>query len=104
MDYAGALALLSPYRDYNTAVAFMGLNRNANALDILEKYEKTPEVNYLLAILYSRTGNPEKAVDCYMRSCRQNGSYVYRGNLDPEISVLIKTYGLNQEPEEEFYY
>lgn len=104
MDYADALALLSPYRDYNTAVAFMGLNRNANALDILEKYEKTPEVNYLLAILYSRTGNPEKAVDCYMRSCRQNGSYVYRGNLDPEISVLIKTYGLNQEPEEEFYY
>lgn len=102
MDYAGALALLSPYRDFNTAVAFMGLNRNASALSILEKHEKTPEVNYLLAILYSRTGEPEKAVDCYMRSCRQNRSYVYRGNLDPEISVLIKTYGLNQEPEEEF--
>lgn len=104
MDYAGALALLSPYRDFNTAVAFMGLDRNVNALSILEGYEKTPEVNYLLAILYSRTGEPEKAVDCYMRSCRQNRSYVYRGNLDPEISVLIKTYGLNQEPEEEFYY
>ncbi len=102
MDYESALALLRPYKDFNTAVAFMGLNRNANALNILEKHEKTPEVNYLLAILYSRTGEPEKAVDCYMRSCRQNGSYVYRGNLDPEISVLIKTYGLNQEPEEEF--
>lgn len=102
MDYAGALALLSPYRDLNTAIAFMGLDRNANALDILENYEKTPEVNYLLAILYSRTGDPEKAVDCYMRSCRQNRSYVYRGNLDPEISALIKTYGLNEEPEEEF--
>lgn len=105
MDYAGALALLSPYRDFNTAVAFMGLDRNVNALSILEGYEKTPEVNYLLAILYSRTGEPEKAVDCYMRSCRQNRSYVYRGNLDPEISELIKTYGLNQEPEkEEFDY
>lgn len=102
MDYAEALSLLRPYHDFNTAVAFMGLNRNANALDILEKHEKTPEVNYLLAILYSRTGEPEKAVDCYMRACRQNGSYVYRGNLDPEISVLIKTYGLNQEPEDEF--
>lgn len=102
MDYESALALLRPYKDFNTAVAFMGLNRNANALNILEKHEKTPEVNYLLAILYSRTGEPEKAVDCYMRACRQNGSYVYRGNLDPEISVLIKTYGLNQEPEEEF--
>ena len=29
---------------------------------------------------------------------------VDRGNLDPEISVLIKTYGLNQEPEEEEFY
>lgn len=101
MDYESALALLRPYKDFNTAVAFMGLNRNANALNILEKHEKTPEVNYLLAILYSRTGEPEKAVDCYMRACRQNGSYVYRGNLDPEISVLIKTYGLNQEDEDE---
>lgn len=106
MDYAAALALLSPYRDFNTAVAFMGLDRNANALDILEKIEeRTPEINYLLAVLYSRRGDPQKAVDCYMRACRQNRSYVYRGNLDPEISVLIKTYGLNQEPEEEeFYY
>lgn len=102
MDYESALVLLRPYKDFNTAVAFMGMNRNASALNILEKQEKTPEVNYLLAILYSRTGEPEKAVDCYMRSCRQNGSYVYRGNLDPEISVLIKTYGLNQEPEEDF--
>lgn len=104
MDYEGALALLRPYKDFNTAVAYMGLNRNINALNILETLEKTPEVNYLLAILYSRTGDPEKAVDCYMRSCRQNRSYIYRGNLDPEISVLIKTYGLNQEDEEEFDY
>ena len=104
MDYATALALLSPYKDYNSAVAFMGLDRNHSALSILEEQERTPEVNYLLAILYSRTGDPEKAVDCYMRSCRQNRSYVYRGNLDPEISVLIKTYGLNQEPEDEEFY
>lgn len=104
MDYATALVLLSPYNDYNSAVAFMGMDRNHNALSILEEQERTPEVNYLLAILYSRTGDPEKAVDCYMRSCRQNRSYVYRGNLDPEISVLIKTYGLNQEPEDEEFY
>ena len=104
MDYARALALLSPYKDFNTAVAYMGLNRNANALKILKDQERTAEVNYLLAVLYSRTGDPEKAVECYVRSCKQNRSYVYRGNLDPEISALIKTYGLNQEPEEEFDY
>lgn len=101
MDYAAAIALLSPYNDFNTAVAYVGLDRNKNAMKILSKLERTPEVNYLLALLYSREDEPEKAVECYMRACKQNRSYVYRGNLDPEISVLIKTYGLNQEEEED---
>lgn len=101
MDYAGAIALLSPYNDFNTAVAYVGLDRNRNAMRILSKLERTAEVNYLLAVLYSREDEPEKAVECYLRACKQNRSYVYRGNLDPEISLLIKTYGLNQEEEEE---
>ena len=100
MDYETAVVLLGPYRDYNAAVAFMALDRNLSALEILEDMERTAELNYLLAILYSRTGEPEKAVECYMRACNENRSYVYRGNLDPEISVLIKTYGLNAEEEE----
>lgn len=104
MDYETAVALLAPYRDYNAAVAFMAMDRNINALDILEDMERTAEINYLLAILYSRTGDPEKAVECYLKACKENKSYVYRGNLDPEISVLIKTYGLNEEPEEEYSY
>ena len=104
MDYNAAIALLGPYNDFNTAVAYMGLDRNKNAMRILNKMERTAEVNYLLAILYSREGELEKAVECYVKSCRQNGSYVYRGNLDPEISVLIKMYGLNQEEEEDFLY
>ena len=92
MDYAKALALLSPYQDFNTAIAFMGLDRNANALKILETIEKTAEVHYLLAVIYSRKDQHEKAVEHYLHSCRQNRSYVYRGNLDPEISILIKKY------------
>ena len=99
MDYEEALALLRPYEDFNTAVAYMGMERNRNAMKILSKMEKTAEINYLLAILYSREGDQEKAVECYVRACKQNHSYVYRGNLDPEISVLIKMYGLNQEEE-----
>ena len=101
MDYTAAIALLGPYNDFNTAVAYVGLDRNRNAMRILSKLERTAEVNYLLAILHSRNDEPEKAVECYMRACKQNRSYVYRGNLDPEISLLIKTYGLNQEEEEE---
>lgn len=100
MDYETALAMLRPYEDYNTAVAYMGMERNRNAMKILSKMEKTAEINYLLAILYSREGDQEKAVECYVRACKQNHSYVYRGNLDPEISVLIKMYGLNQEEDE----
>lgn len=99
MDYEAALALLRPYEDFNTAVAYMGMERNKNAMKILSKMEKTAEINYLMAILHSREGELDKAVECYVRSCKQNPSYVYRGNLDPEISVLIKMYGLNQEEE-----
>lgn len=100
MDYEAALALLRPYDDFNTAVAYMGMDRNRSAMKIISKMERTAEINYLLAILYSRDGDLDKAVECYVRSCRQNQSYVYRGNLDPEISVLIKMYGLNQEDDE----
>lgn len=100
MDYSAALEALRPYADFNTAIAYVGLDRNLSAMEILQKQEKTGPVNYLMAILYSRMGEPEKAVECYVRACRQNSMYVHRGNLDPEISVLIKTYGLNQEEEE----
>lgn len=100
MDYEAAMVLLRPYEDFNTAVAYMGMDRNRSAMKIISKMEKTPEVNYLMAILYSREGELDKAVECYVRSCKQNPSYVYRGNLDPEISVLIKMYGLNQEEDD----
>ncbi|MGM9749285.1 MAG: hypothetical protein ACI3ZN_10840 [Candidatus Cryptobacteroides sp.] len=101
MDYAAALQLLKSYADFNTAIAYMGMDMNVSALSILEGMERSDKVNYLLAILYSRTGNMEKAVECYVKSCRQNGAYVHRGNLDPEISILIKEYGLNKDDEEE---
>ena len=98
-----AAAAFTGCDDFNTAVAYIGTDRNANAMRILEKLEKTDKVNYLLAVLYSRQGDFEKAVECYVKSCRQNPSYVFRGNLDPEISVLIKTYGLNSESDDEVF-
>ena len=100
MDYLAALNYLQPYKDFNTAVAYTGLGRDRSALEILEPMKRTAQVNYLLAILYSRLGDAQKAVECYMRSCKQDHSYVYRGNLDPEISSLIKTYGLNKDPDD----
>ena len=103
-DYEAALTLLSPYNDYNTAIAYLCMDYNASAMQILENLERTAQVNYMLAVLYSRRGDEEKAVECYVRSCSQDPSYIHRGNLDPEISVLIRRYGLNAQPEDEFEY
>ena len=103
-DYERALTLLRPYNDYNTAIAYLSMDYNASAMQILERLERTAQVNYMLAVLYSRRGEEQKAVECYVRSCSQDPSYVHRGNLDPEISVLIKRYGLNQQPEDDFEY
>ena len=99
MDYDEAVKILGPYQDYNAAVAYMAAERNASAMLILQNLERTPQVNYLLAILHSRNGDAQKAIQCYMDACRQDQTYVHRGNLDPEISALIKLYGLNRQEE-----
>ena len=104
MDYEAAIALLRPYEDINTAVAHLGLGHDASAYEILEKLPKEARVNYMLAVIYSRRGQDREAVECYVRSCEQDPTYVHRGNLDPEISLLINRYGLNQQEEEEFYF
>jgi len=95
-NYEKAVTLLRPYGDFNTAVAFCAMDYNASALAILEELEKTAEVNYLLAIIYSRQGKDRQAVECYLNSCALNSSFVHRGNLDPEISALINNYNLHK--------
>lgn len=94
-DYQAALDILTAYQDFNTAVAYVALDRNLSAMNILKDLPKTAQVNYMLALLYSRTGDEKNAVECYIRSCRQDGSFVFRGNLDPEVAALIKKYNLN---------
>jgi len=101
MNYEKALEIFRPYEDFNAAVVYTAMNRNLTALDIFSKLPRSAEVNYMLAIIYSRLGRDQEAVECYVRSCQQNHSFVYRGNLDPEVSVLIKKYDLNKEPDDE---
>ena len=100
MNYNEAVKVLGPYRDFNAALAYVACDRNASALDILTRLEKTAPVNYLLAIVMARQGDERAAVEHYLRSCAQDPSFVHRGNLDPEISALIRLYGLNQQDEE----
>ena len=99
-EYTEALSCLRDYRDYNTAIAYVSLDYNASAMAILQELERTPPVNYMLALLYARNEDDQKAVQCYMDACREDHSYVFRGNLDPEIHILIQRYGLNKQEED----
>ena len=94
-DYKTAVSLLRPYHDYNTAVAYCSMDYNASAMQILSGLDRTPQVNYLLAVLHSRMGRPREAVDCFLKACEAEPAYVHRGNLDPEIAELIRRYSLD---------
>ena len=96
-DYKTALAILKPYSDYNTAVACTALDYNATAMDILAGLKETPRTLYLKALVHSRRGEDRLAVQCYLDACASDRSFVHRGNLDPEISSLIKKYKLNTD-------
>ena len=103
-DYETAVTLLRPYRDYNTAVAYCLMDYNASAMEILRDLPRTAQVNYMLAILFARRGDDRMAVQHYLHSCSQEPSYVHRGNLDPEISALIKRYGLHERDGDDTLY
>lgn len=103
-DYERAVSYLRTYADYNTAVAYCALDYNASALGILETLEPTAEVLYMRAVVYTRLGRVQEAVQCYVNSCELNPAYVHRGNLDPEIAVLIKTYDLNRQNDSDYDY
>ena len=93
-DYQTAIKLLRPYKDYNTAVAYSAAGYNASALDILEKQKKADKVLYMMAVIYSRTGKKQQAIQCYIDACKINGALISRGNMDPEISTLVREYSL----------
>ena len=103
-DYERAVTYLRTYADYNTAVAYCALDYNASALSILETLEPTAEVLYMRAVVYTRLGRVQEAVQCYVNSCELNPAYIHRGNLDPEIAALIKTYDLNRQNDSDYDY
>ena len=96
-DYDEAVVILRNYHDYNSAIAFVSKDMNASAMDVLKDLEETPQVLYMKALVYSRLGDEGKAVECYVKACEMDGTFVHRGNLDPEIYYLIKKYGLNKQ-------
>lgn len=93
-DYKLAVTLLRPYNCYNTAVAYVCMDYNSSALEILSALPRDARRDYMLAVVYSRMGDEKRAVQYLLNSVEQDDSMRLRGNLDPEISSLIKKYGI----------
>ena len=93
-DYKRAVTLLQEYKDINTALAYLEMDYNGTARTILETLPDTENVCYLKAIVYARTDRDEDARKYFLKACELKPSLWHRGNLDPEISWLIKHYQL----------
>lgn len=93
--YEEALTILRSYEnDHNTALAYMSLGYDKAALRIFSSIEESADVKYLMAILCSRMGDEQTAVQHFLRAVEIQPRLRFRGNLDPEIARLIKKYNL----------
>lgn len=98
--YEEALVILRPYEDRNTALAYMSVGYDRAAYRILRgtpEAATSADLQYMLAILAARLGEEERAVQYFLRSVELRENLKFRGNLDPEISRLIRKYGLFKE-------
>lgn len=96
-DYKTAVTILRPYNDVNTAVAYCAMDYNASALAVLESLPEGAKVEYMKAIVHARKGEDRDAVECYMKACELDPTFVHRGNLDPEISGLKRKYDISAQ-------
>lgn len=94
LDYSRAVELLRPYRDYNAALALASSGYDHTAMEILEDLRGDgAKVCYLKAVLLSRMGRFDEAVECFRRAVEQDPSLVHRANLDPEMSQVRQRIG-----------
>lgn len=93
LDYKKAVTLLRPYRDYNSALAFMSADYDHSALDVLKELDDTdPRVCYLKAVVLSRLGVKDEALKYFRLGVAYDPSLEHRANLDPELFDLIKNF------------
>ena len=98
--YEQALEILRPYEDVNTAIAYMSLGYDKAALRIFEQSPQTAETKYMQAIVNARLGNEQRAVLLLLGAAEMDSRMRFRANLDPELSLLVKKYGLFREEED----
>lgn len=98
--YKEAMPKLLEYTDWNTAICYMSLGYDRMAYNIMSKEPDSSDKWYLMAILSARLDKIEDAVAYYLKSCRMDYHKVVRGELDPEISKLIRDYSLQKQLEQ----
>lgn len=90
LDYKKAVEMLRPYRDYNSAVAYMAAGYDHSALDILGTLDdRNPKVCYMKALILSRIGMSDEAMKYFELAVTYDPSLEFRANLDPEMSGLL---------------
>lgn len=88
--YAQALYILDGYGDRNTVVAHLSLGHDERALELLAALPKDAVTEYLRAIACARLGRKTEGHRHFLEACRLDERMEYRGNLDPEITELLK--------------
>lgn len=89
-QYAKALYILNDYGDRNTVVAHLSLGHDERALELLAMLPKDAVTEYLRAIACSRLGRKAEGREHFLEACRLDERMEFRGNLDPEITELLK--------------
>lgn len=91
MDYRKAVENLRPYKDFNSAVAFMAADYNHSALDVLDGLDdKDAKVCYMKALVLARLGQMDEARKYFRLSLLYDPSMQFRANLDPEMFELAR--------------
>ncbi|MDE6779308.1 MAG: hypothetical protein K2J51_07580 [Alistipes sp.] len=88
--YAKALYILNDYNDRNTVVAHLSLGHDERALELLAALPEDAITEYLRAIACARLGRKEEGRRHFIEACRMDERMEYRGNIDPEITELLK--------------
>ena len=88
--YAKALYILDGYNDRNAVIAHISMGHDKQALEILHTLPSVAVVEYLRAVVYSRLGRKAEGIKFFRNACALDPKMVFRANLDPEITELLK--------------
>lgn len=93
-DYKTAISYLKDYNCLNAAIAYISMDYNNSAYKVLQNLPESADRDYLFAVVCCRLGDEKRAVEYFMNSVELEPSMRHRGNLDPEISLLITKHNL----------